>query len=740
MSIRWQTDTFTRLNAPLASLVGDRTAKAFAKLKLVTVGDLMRHAPRRYLAGTENSDLSDLEVGQDAAVLARIKSMGIAGQEPRRRLEVVLTDGTGTLNATFFGKAHHLTWWSKQLSASDRGIFVGKVKEFNRQLQMAHPKFIMLDARGRVVGKEDADDIVTAVSRSGLIGIYPQGAGVATWTISATAALVLEHLTDLAEPLPDWVLDEVDLPTLTEAFADVHLPDTREKAERGLERLRFDEALALQLTMAYRRADSRRTPAPSLSGREGGLLDALDERLPWSLTQGQRDVSEEIFADLARSHPMQRLLQGEVGSGKTLVALRAMARTIDSGHQAVLLAPTEVLATQHAESLRDLLGDLAQRRTLGAPEQATEVVLVTGSMPAAAKKAALLKAASGEAGIIVGTHAVLSDRAIFADLGLVVVDEQHRFGVEQRAMLTERGEVRPHVLVMTATPIPRTVAMTVFGDLETSVLREIPAGRSDVQTTVVNPSAHPVWLERAWERIREEVAQGRQAFVVCSRISRTQTEVEAGEAPEAEEGLPPAVTVEELAEELASGPLAGLRLAPLHGRMSAADKDEVMTAFAAGDIDVVVSTTVIEVGVDVPNASVMVVMDADRFGISQLHQLRGRIGRGRHPGLCLLVSHAPSDTPAARRLAAVASTRDGFVLAEEDLVARREGNILGAAQAGTRSTLRLLRVLDHAETIGIAREVAERLVADDPERSNPYLADMVRQTELLAAGDWLEKS
>lgn len=741
MENRWQTTTFERLNTPLDKVVGDKTAKAFAQLRVSTVGDLMRHVPRRYLAGTENSDLTGLPIGEDAAVMARVEEVRISGQEPRRRVEATLTDGRGRLSATFFGKDWLIKYWFKLLSGNPRGIFVGKIGEFMNRPQMAHPKFVLFDERGNPVGKGDQSDLVASVSRSGLVGIYPATSALPTWTISATIAMVLEQVqADLAEPLPEWVLQAEQLPGLVDTFADVHLPDTRDKAERGIERLLFDEALALQLAMAYRRADAELQAAPSMGHRPDGLLDALDARLPFTMTAGQRTVSDEIFDEMADEHPMQRLLQGEVGSGKTLVATRAMARAIDAGYQSVLLAPTEVLATQHAETLRELLGDLGAGQVLGAPDHATKVVLLTGSMSAAARRQVLLDIASGEAGIIIGTHALLSDQVIFANLGLVVVDEQHRFGVEQRAALSAKADLRPHVLVMTATPIPRSVAMTVFGDLETSTLREIPAGRSDVQTTVVDASRNPAWVARAWERITEDVAAGRQAFVVCSRISKNQSDADPQTEPGAEQGLPDPVTVDELAAELATGPLQGCRVATLHGRMSAEDKAETMAAFTGGQVDVLVSTTVIEVGVDIPNASMMVVMDADRFGISQLHQLRGRIGRGRHSGVCLLVSHAPADSPAARRLAAVARSRDGFVLAEEDLAARREGNILGSSQAGSRSTLRLLRVLEHTPIIESARTVAVRLAAEDPQRQNPYLADMVRQTELLAAGEWLEKS
>ena len=743
MRHRWQTETFRVLNEPLSALIGDKSAKPFAKLRVVTVGDLLHHVPRRYVSGIEESDLRALPIGEEVAVFAEVASLRVVGQTPRRRLEVELTDGRATIAATFFGRKDYLIeFWQKQLSMSRQGIFIGKVGEFNNRPQLTHPKFIMLDSRGNVVGKAEQKDLVKAVSRSGLLGFYPQTSALPTWTISATIQFVLDQIGDLADPLPGWVLDETDLPPLSEAFMDVHLPQSRDLTDRGLDRLRFDEALGLQLAMAWRRADNAQHTAPSLSGRSGGLLDALDARLPFTLTAGQQEVSEVVFDDLARTRPMQRLLQGEVGSGKTLVALRAMARAVDSGRQAVLLAPTEVLASQHADSIRSLLGDLADGHTLGAPAEATDVVLLTGSMPAAARNRAGLLAASGEAGIIIGTHAVLSDRVQFADLGLVIIDEQHRFGVEQRATLTERGEENPHQLVMTATPIPRSVAMTVFGDLETSVLREIPAGRAEVATHYVRAHQHPEWVDRAWVRIREEVAAGRQAFVVCSRISATQQEQAGDDAPTDEdaETMPEPVTVVDLAEELSAGPLAGLRVATLHSRMPADEKDATMAAFAAGDIDVLVATTVIEVGVNVPNASMMVVMDADRFGISQLHQLRGRIGRGEHPGVCLLISHAAPDSAAEQRLNTVAGTRDGFVLAEADLAARREGNILGASQAGSRSTLRLLRVLEHSDVIAQARDVAERLVDQDPDRTDPGLADMVRQAELVAAGDWLDRT
>ncbi|MEL4357168.1 MULTISPECIES: ATP-dependent DNA helicase RecG [unclassified Luteococcus] len=731
---QWRTETFAELNRPLKQVVGDKTARILdTKLRLHTVGDLMRHLPRRYLSGTENSSLADLPVGEEAAVLATVASVRIGGAPPRQRLEVLLTDGHGTLDCTFFGKPHLVKYWGEHLVKGARGIFVGKVGTFNDRPQLTHPNYVVFDRSGKVIGKKDKETMVQQVTRSGLVGIYPATKQLPTWELSETVQLVHAQMGQLAEPLPEWLVTEEGLMGLDEALVQAHQPVSREHAEAAAERLLFDEALQMQLTMAYRRHDNAHFTAAALPGVDGGLLDTFDEQLPFTLTDGQRSVGEEIFADIATTAPMQRLLQGEVGSGKTLVALRAMLRAVDSGKQAVLLAPTEVLAQQHAESIRSQLGELAAGQTLGAPDGATEVVLLTGSLTAVAKRNAMLKIASGQAGIVVGTHALLAQKVSFADLGLVVVDEQHRFGVEQRAVLNEKAELRPHVLVMTATPIPRSVAMTVFGDLVVSTLTELPAGRQEVQTSLVNTVQRPGWVDRAWQRIREEVAQGRQAFVVCPRIDPADKE-------ELADGATPSATVNDVFDQLRTGPLRGLRLEMLHGQLSTEEKDAAMARFSRGETDVLVATTVIEVGVDVPNATVMVVMDADRFGISQLHQLRGRIGRGGHAGLCLLMTAMPPDSASMERLRAVEQTRDGFQLAELDLVQRREGNVLGANQSGGRSNLRLLKVIEHAELIAHCRELAERLVAQDPDRVNPYLSDMVTQTELLAAGDWLEKA
>ncbi|HEX8496985.1 MAG TPA: ATP-dependent DNA helicase RecG, partial [Actinomycetales bacterium] len=495
------------------------------------------------------------------------------------------------------------------------------------------------------------------------------------------------------------------------------------------QRLKWDEALVLQVVLAQRRAAAGAQAGVPRPGRPGGLLDAFDAATPFELTTGQREVGEVLAAELARPHPMHRLLQGEVGSGKTLVALRAMLAVVDSGGQAALLAPTEVLAQQHARSLRALLGPLAQGGELGAAEAATRVALLTGSLGASPRRQALAEAADGSAGIVVGTHALLSEGVAFADLGLVVVDEQHRFGVEQRDALRAKGAA-PHVLVMTATPIPRTVAMTVYGDLEVSTLTELPRGRSPITTHLVPVAEHPQWVDRAWQRVREAAAEGRQAFVVCPRIGEAQRDDDGGEEPGestvGEDGRRPGVAVLELLPLLQEGPLAGLRTAALHGRMPPEAKEEVMARTSAAELDVLVATTVIEVGVDVPNATVMVIMDADRFGVSQLHQLRGRVGRGAHASLCLLVSEAEQGSPARERLEAVAATSDGFALSRVDLEQRREGDVLGASQSGRRSSLRMLQLLRDTDVIVAARGAAGELVDDDPDLSrHPALAAAV---------------
>ncbi|GAA0663499.1 ATP-dependent DNA helicase RecG [Streptomyces thermocarboxydovorans] len=700
------------LEEPLKKVLGPATAKVMAEhLGLHTVGDLLHHYPRRYEERGQLTHLADLPMDEHVTVVAQVadarlhsfasaKAPGGRGQ----RLEVTITDGSGRLQLVFFGKGVHKP--HKELLPGTRAMFAGKVSVFNRRLQLAHPAYELL--------RSDSEETVENWAGA-LIPIYPATAKLESWKIGKALQTVLPSAQEAADPLPASLREARGLLPLPEALLKIHRPHTKADIEQARARLKWDEAFVLQVALARRRHADAQLPAVARRPAPDGLLAAFDRRLPFTLTEGQRKVCEEIFADLATEHSMHRLLQGEVGSGKTLVALRAMLAVVDAGGQAAMLAPTEVLAQQHHRSITEMMGELAEGGMLGGAENATKVVLLTGSMGAAARRQALLDLATGEAGIVIGTHALIEDKVQFHDLGLVVVDEQHRFGVEQRDALRGKGKQPPHLLVMTATPIPRTVAMTVFGDLETSVLDQLPAGRSPIASHVVPAADKPHFLARAWERVREEVAGGHQAYVVCPRIGDEADDPKAKKSPEDEAEKRPPLAVLDVAEQLAKGPLGGLRVEVLHGRMPPEHKDAVMRRFAAGETDVLVATTVIEVGVNVPNATVMVIMDADRFGVSQLHQLRGRVGRGSAPGLCLLVTEMPEASAARQRLNAVASTLDGFELSRIDLEQRREGDVLGQAQSGTRSSLRMLAVIEDEEIIAEARQEATRIVAADPE-------------------------
>ncbi|MCD0484929.1 ATP-dependent DNA helicase RecG [Streptacidiphilus sp. ASG 303] len=743
------------LDEPLHKLVGDRTAKVLAdSLRLRTTGDLLHHVPRRYAERGELTSLDELEVDEHVTVVARVEKVTLIPFRQRRgnRLEVVVTDGRGRLTLTFFNQA----WREKELRPGARGMFAGKVGVFQRTRQLANPDYQLLDA--------DAESGAAERFAGRLIPVYPASAQAPSWKIAQCVEVALDGLAatgweGVGDPLPPALREDRELLALPDALERIHRPRSQADVAMARSRLKWDEAFVLQTALARRRAADSALPAVARTPRDGGLLDAFDAKLPFTLTEGQRKVSAEIFADLAREHPMHRLLQGEVGSGKTMVGLRAMLAVVDTGGQAAMLAPTEVLAQQHHRSITAMMGDLAEGGMLGGSDIGTKVVLLTGSMGTAARRQALLDLVTGEAGIVVGTHALIEDKVQFHDLGLVVVDEQHRFGVEQRDALRSKGERPPHLLVMTATPIPRTVAMTVFGDLETSVLDQLPSGRSPISSHVVPALEKPHFLARAWERVREEVGKGHQAYVVCPRIGDEEQEgggsgkaarksaKAAGEdledldggGADGEERRPP-LAVLDVAEQLRRGPLAGLRVEVLHGRMQPDAKDDVMRRFAAGEADVLVATTVIEVGVNVPNATAMVVMDADRFGVSQLHQLRGRVGRGSAPGLCLLVSDMPAATAARSRLDAVAATLDGFELSRIDLEQRREGDVLGQAQSGVRSSLKVLSVLQDEDVIAAAREEAVRLVAEDPglER-HPELAGALQSLLDEERAEYLEK-
>ncbi|MFC0530160.1 ATP-dependent DNA helicase RecG [Phytohabitans kaempferiae] len=721
------------VDTPLTKVLGANTAKALAShLDLHTAGDLLYHFPRRYDERGEHTDIRSLEVGEDVTVMAQVRATN------RRRirggademLEVTVGDGAGgVLMLTYFGRRQ--VWREKELRPGRWGLFAGKVTEFRGKRQLNGAQYVLLSDEGEA--SEEIEEFAGA-----LIPVYPAAAKVPTWTIARCVGVVLEMVSPPEDPLPAGVRAQGNLVGIAQALREIHRPTSKEELYKARRRLKWDEAFAVQLTLVQRKHRAASWPARPRARRDDGLLAAFDATLPYELTEGQQTVGEEIAGDLGTAHPMHRLLQGEVGSGKTLVAVRAMLQVVDTGGQAAMLAPTEVLAAQHYRGIADLLGPLGRAGELDSAPDATRVTLVTGSLGAAARRKALEEIAGGHAGIVVGTHALLYEGVDFADLGLVVVDEQHRFGVEQRDALRTKGTQPPHVLVMTATPIPRTVAMTVYGDLEVSTLSQLPKGRSPIASHVVPAAEKPAFLERAWKRIREEVAAGHQAYVVCPRIGDTSDE-DASAATD-DNGKRPPVAVLDVAPLLAEGPLHGLRIGVLHGKLAADEKDAVMRAYAGGEIDVLVATTVVEVGVNVPNATVMVVLDAERFGVSQLHQLRGRVGRGSAAGLCLLVTEALEGTPARERLDAVASTTDGFRLAEIDLEQRREGDVLGATQSGRRSHLRLLSLLRDAKLINEARVEAISLVQEDPElERHPALAASVAALVDEERAEYLEK-
>jgi len=717
-------------DSPVTLLGGKKATELVKESGYETVGDLLGHYPRAYVEKGSLSELHDLAEGDLISMVGEVVRTEQRTYQDKRtkrtawRTLLQVKGADGTLAMTFFDQKKHTAEWRLDLFAPGAiGMFSGRLKWFANRWDLNNPAYRMYAAEG------DASDALAKMPD--LIPVYPVTGKIDSWTYEDLVRLALDLIEEIPDPLPDALRTERELLTADQAYRWIHRPDDHRQLGAAKKRLKYDEAFVTQAVLARRRAEHRADPATPRPLTRGGLLDRFDARLPFTLTAGQERIGDELADELAGAHPMHRLLQGEVGSGKTLVALRAMLQVVDAGGQAALLAPTEVLAQQHHRSIRAMLGDLADGGLLGGAEGATRVALLTGSMGTASRREAMLDAASGEAGIVIGTHALLEDKVQFFDLGLVVVDEQHRFGVEQRAALSSKAGTPPHVLVMTATPIPRTVAMTVFGDLDTSTLAELPAGRGEVQTNVVPVRAQPAWLDRAWARIREEVAAGRQAYVVCARI---------GDEPPPEDA-PELHSVEELAPALAAGPLSGLRVERLHGRMTPDDKDRVMRSFAAGEVDVLVSTTVIEVGVDVPNATVMVILDAERFGVSQLHQLRGRIGRGGHAGLCLLVTTAAPESPSLERLTAVASTRDGFELSRIDLEQRREGNVLGVEQSGRRSFLRLLSVLTDEDVIVAAREAATAYLASDPDLSGaPALRAAIAGIEDSERAAFLEKA
>ena len=693
---------------PLDRVIGERTAKSFAKnLGLKTVEDLVLHFPRRYASRGELSKISELPIGEAVSIVAEILDVRERRMTGRKGsiLEVRITDGNGTMSLTFFNQA----WRQKDLLPGSRGLFAGKTGIYQGKVQLAHPDYELFQ-----------DDISGEAAKAWAelpSPIYPASSTATTWTIAKAVGVILDTL----EAIPEDSPLEAGLLTLDQAIRWIHQPENHDQWRAARDTLKFHEAFELQATLVKRKLENSHTDTIARLPSKGGLLERFDAALPFTLTKGQVEVGNQLLEDLANNHPMNRLLQGEVGSGKTLVAMRAMLTVADSGGQAALIAPTEVLASQHFASMQKTLG--------GTLSKEVGLTLLTGQQATADRKKSLLQIVSGKARIVVGTHALIAEKVSFLDLGLVVVDEQHRFGVEQREALRLKGVTPPHVLTMTATPIPRTLAVTVFGDLDVSTLTELPAGRKEITTHVVQLE-QPALVARVWQRVAEEVKAGRQAFVVCPRIDETDTPYDI-EPDEAKKPLAAAIAV---SETLTHNPaLQGVRIGLLHGRMSSEEKADVMARFSDKEIDVLVSTTVIEVGVDVPNATVMVVLDAERFGISQLHQLRGRVGRGGLPGLCLLLTTAEEGTLALERVQAVASTIDGFKLSEIDLELRREGDVLGASQSGGRSTLRLLRVIQDADLIQHARTLAQAVLAADPTLENhPVLAESLQRIDQAA--------
>ena len=720
----------TSLDTALVDILGAKTSATLeSEFDMRVVEDLLRHYPRRYEQRGALTNLSDLIIGDHVTIQAEVISFKTLKNQskPGTRQEVIISDGTGQLSLLFFNQH----WREKELVPGRRGLFAGQVTVFNHKRQLAHPDYELLDDFAAVSADDYAEQFLP---------VYSATKKVPTWTIARCIEAVLTALEVLQDPLPEHIRMQHSLIGLDVALRAIHKPSSAEQLDHARMRLKWDEALALQIVLAKQRYEESQWPAVPREPQQDGLLGAFDARLPFTLTAGQQEVAQTVAHELATGHPMHRLLQGEVGSGKTVLALRAMLTVVDTGGQAALLAPTEVLAMQHYRGVLNLLGSLAEGGQLGAADGATTVTLLTGSLNTATRRKALIDITTGEAGIVIGTHALLEDRVDFYDLGLVVIDEQHRFGVEQRATLVSKAgtDRRPHVLVMTATPIPRTVAMTAFGALDVSTLTELPKGRQPITTHVVLAAEKPMHMQRVWERIQEEVGKGHQVYVVVPRIASQEDKTEEAKSR-------PAVALEDLFEELTTGPLSGLRVAALHGQMSSAEKDDVMSRFTAGaqatdGIDVLVSTTVIEVGVDVPNATMMVIMDADRFGISQLHQLRGRVGRGAFPGLCLLVTETGPYSSSRDRLAAVASTTDGFELAAIDLEQRREGDVLGKEQSGMRSSLRLVSILRDGELLDDAREEAIAIIESDPTlASHPDLARAIA-AQVAPRAEFVKKS
>ncbi|MFC0673327.1 ATP-dependent DNA helicase RecG [Brachybacterium hainanense] len=741
------------MDAPRLELEAFLTGKQVTvarKLEPRDLDDLLRILPRRYVVPGPLRAISTLHEGEDVSVIATVQDARHRRMRTRAGsiLEAVISDGTDSLALTFFLAKDHLVAWHEGRLRPGRRILVKGVVSHQRSgrrsdhgdgAQIVHPAYELIDEEG--ISLEDA-----MAPRP----IYPLRKKASQAAMQDVFRTAVEHADLLVPAIPDRIRRTEDLLPLAEALRRLHLPRRPEDPEQGRATLLFEEALILQTIFAQRRARDAHTPAPPLPG--GGRLAALlDGRLPFDLTPGQIEVGEELGEHLSRSYPTNVLLQGEVGSGKTVVALRAMVRAVDAGHQAVLLAPTEVLAEQHHRSIETLLGELGRAGRLDGHPEATSVRLLTGSSSTAERRRTMLDITSGAAGIVIGTHALLHEQVEFASLALVIIDEQQRFGVDHRRRLRAKGPEggSPHVIVMTATPIPRTKALAEFGDLDVLSLRDVPPGRPGITSYEV-PEILERWERRMWHRAAEEIEAGRQVFVVCPHIDEDEQEPAPpppdlwdGDRREEDLGFPdfPPRGVHQVAERLRRRPeLASARIGVLHGRLGAEEKQQAMQAFLDRELDILVSTTVIEVGVDVPNASVMIVLDAEHFGVSQLHQLRGRVGRGMHPGIAFFATRADPGSPRTAHLQQVARTQDGFALAELDLRHRGSGDLIGDEQSGLGRTMRYLRLSQHAELIDHARQIALEIIAVDPQLDHdPGLARAIAQ-RLAEADPDVERS
>jgi len=663
--------------------VGKATAEQLARLGIVRVEDLLWHLPARYEDFSTLRTIAQLMPGEQATVIANLWEIRERKISMKRTMvQGILGDSTGTLRAT---------WWSKyvvsRLRIGETMRFSGKVGLFMGHKTLENPEF------------EDLDEEMVATGR--IAPVYRLTEGLTTKRLRGLTRLALDAYASLVtDPLPETVLSEYQLPDLAEALRQAHFPESQESLDRALRRLAFEEFFYVQLGVMQRRRDLREAAAIAIEG-DAALVERFTGALPFALTGAQERVLGEVLGDMRRNVPMTRLVQGDVGSGKTAVAAAAMYVAASNGAQSALLAPTQILAEQHFRSIGRLLEALTK------PDGSAIVIeLLTGRVTGRERERILEGLQSGAVDVVVGTTALIQETVEFANLGFVVVDEQHRFGVEQRGALRSKGG-QPHLLVMSATPIPRSLALTVYGELDVSVIDEMPPGRQAVRTKRFRPAER----ERLHNFMRRQAAEGRQGYIVYPLVEESE-KLDAGAA---------VAEFERLQREV----YPDMQLGLLHGRMSGQEKDEVMSRFAAGEFDVLVSTTVIEVGIDVPNATVMIVEDAERFGLAQLHQLRGRVGRGEHASYCALISSAEG-ADAEARLNVLEETNNGFVLAEKDLELRGPGDFLGKRQSGLPD-FRVAHLGD-VQTLVVAREAAQKLFAQDPELSDhPELADQVQR-------------